>query len=367
MDTNTSLSVDNSVFLQNEATSHGGAIVLAQTSQVTISNSQFESNQALFSGGAVKAVTIRDGVSLSELYISEVLNTDSISIHKCKFTRNSAQKGGAISSWSSHELTITATLFTENFATIGGALYDYDNRLSIIRTSFVDNLSVSSYSHAIFFQRSVIKSLKAFIVKCQFSHYYEHVQDQFTHVNTPGENSDTFLASCSYNNAKTYNGVSQGGCGSAAQECRNAASNTPRGISSCICANNPSDFNTGTRGCPRGTEAPTYPICTTAGGYVDAETPCVFPFRINGVKYTQCLKISYVTPLSHDLPFMGEGTPPERTNTAANLDYWCPTVKEYSANVEKLRKKWGYCGISCGNPLSPTTGAPSPPTSYVSL
>ena len=111
-----SLTINNSNFTSNKATRDGGAIF--STSNTTISGSNFVNNSAVTNGGALT-------------------NSGTLSIVASNFSGNSASDGGAI--YNTGSLTVTSTTFRENSAqNRGGAIYNNGN-LSVLSSTFENN------------------------------------------------------------------------------------------------------------------------------------------------------------------------------------------------------------------------------------
>ncbi|MDO8870305.1 MAG: hypothetical protein Q7V10_06085, partial [Methanobacteriaceae archaeon] len=111
-----SLTINNSNFTSNKATRDGGAIF--STSNTTISGSNFVNNSAVTNGGALT-------------------NSGNLTIVASNFSGNSASDGGAI--YNTGSLTVTSTTFRENSAqNRGGAIYNNGN-LSVLSSTFENN------------------------------------------------------------------------------------------------------------------------------------------------------------------------------------------------------------------------------------
>ena len=107
--------------LQNGNDTFGGAISVSVGSTVTVNNSTFINNSASSSGGAIR-------------------NNGTVSITNSTFTGNSASSGGAIHNLGS--LTITDSTFTGNFASIqGGVINNTVGTVTINHSLFTTNTS----------------------------------------------------------------------------------------------------------------------------------------------------------------------------------------------------------------------------------
>ena len=143
-----SVSISGSVFSANAA-SYGGAIF--SQSALSVSDSQFIANTASASGGAIQSqreTNVTDSIfieNMSELSGGAIENDNGVfSISSSYFSGNSSKWGGAISTsdrdWGrTVQLTISDSVFFENFATdSGGALFG-DAIQIIARSSFLTN------------------------------------------------------------------------------------------------------------------------------------------------------------------------------------------------------------------------------------
>jgi predicted outer membrane repeat protein len=101
----------------------GGAIYNATNGTITLSNSQFTGNKATTSGGAI--------------YNAGTIGTSDTPASNLTFTNNQAQWGGAI--YNTGTLNLTISEFTDNQATVwGGAIYN-KNILNIDNSTFTNN------------------------------------------------------------------------------------------------------------------------------------------------------------------------------------------------------------------------------------
>lgn len=125
------LTVNNSVFTDNQASQYGGA-VYSRNSTVTISNSVFSRNKA------------------SEVYGGAIRNEDgTLTVSDSTFDGNEAQSGGAISDYSD-SLSITNSIFTNNKATYDGSAIAVGGDKAVISNSkFIGN-SAGRFGGAIY-------------------------------------------------------------------------------------------------------------------------------------------------------------------------------------------------------------------------
>ena len=133
IESNASLAVSDSVFLQNEA--HAGGAILNRGT-LHVHNSQFIQNTATYDGGAIENV-------------GGLMDFD-----ETVFKQNSARNGGAIHDREGY-ITARGTQFSDNSArSRGGGLYTYHSVLTINDSAFRNNSAGSrggaiALSHAI--------------------------------------------------------------------------------------------------------------------------------------------------------------------------------------------------------------------------
>lgn len=116
---NSSLQLNNFTLQNGLSAGVAGAIYVISTSTLTVNNSSFINNDATISSGAI-----------------EVLGT--AIINNSTFTNNSSPNGGAIRGNFGATLTITNSTFTNNNSDYGGAISN-DSTLSITNSSFIGN------------------------------------------------------------------------------------------------------------------------------------------------------------------------------------------------------------------------------------
>jgi hypothetical protein len=171
--------IRNCVFLNNQAT-QGGAIYNSRYCNPVISNTSFNNNLASDIGGAV--FLIRNNTNFNgctfqyntaqatgpskgggAVYIGTSANTEGTAFTNCTFIGNTVNKsssgarGGAIhASVNPGFLTITGSVFTENEAEYGGAVYQncgsYGNRLAsdVIISNSIFEQNNAMYGGAVF-------------------------------------------------------------------------------------------------------------------------------------------------------------------------------------------------------------------------
>jgi hypothetical protein len=139
--TNSALTVIGGSFLLNDTSNDGGAISLEGSSALTVTGTLFEDNTGDWHGGA-----IYHGAS------------GALDIEFATFRSNSADantngsgEGGAIRAYSASAVDITDSLFEDNFAQVGGALYITDiGDVDVLRSAFLENDCTSDGGGAYF-------------------------------------------------------------------------------------------------------------------------------------------------------------------------------------------------------------------------
>lgn len=136
---NASVTLNGALFTSNTATNStnhgGGAIMVANSSTLTITSGTFQSNYSAGSGGAIFA---RGG--------------SRVNISNATFTGNKADAlGGAITAWESPSITLTDVSFINNthtFGGVGGAVYinATQNGAYLHTTDFAINVSADKTS-----------------------------------------------------------------------------------------------------------------------------------------------------------------------------------------------------------------------------
>ncbi|MEZ0299943.1 MAG: right-handed parallel beta-helix repeat-containing protein [Candidatus Methylacidiphilales bacterium] len=123
-----SLNLSNTMFINNAATSVGGAIVNFSTGSLTLSNVIFQNNSAGTAGGA--------------LY--DAAGVGPVSISNSTFTTNyTSNFGGAVAHLSSSRLFVADTTFDTNAATDGAGISN-SGALSVTGSTFLSNVAGSS-------------------------------------------------------------------------------------------------------------------------------------------------------------------------------------------------------------------------------
>ena len=162
------ITVQQSLFKDNKATYKGGAIVMQKT-QGSFVNCTFERNSAkslpqkMVFGGAISSLNWSNITVQQSLFKENTATSSGGAIYmqktrgsfvNCTFERNSAKSlphkkpaGGAISSHDWSNITVQQSLFKENTATyIGGAIYMERTRGSFVNCTFERN-SAKSLPH----------------------------------------------------------------------------------------------------------------------------------------------------------------------------------------------------------------------------
>lgn len=144
--------IENCIIRYNSAV-NGGGIYVYQSDNIEILNCFIEYNESADRGGGIQlknSTTIVDGCEISynetlndgggiDCYNAEPLIMD------CTIRENSAHLGGGICNFSS-DYPITGTLFTGNWASSGGGLYNDPNSNIIVDQCFFEYNSSSSGS-----------------------------------------------------------------------------------------------------------------------------------------------------------------------------------------------------------------------------
>ena len=140
---NSSVSVLNTTFVENDAEFYGGAVYLESTN-VQVSGSIFESNSAGTTGGGLYAR--RSDVRLSESGFSDNrarwgaatgFENATCNLEACVFMNNSAERsGGASYIEEVSRVNIDGSTFSGNSATFGGALYCQVSTLTVDNSVF---------------------------------------------------------------------------------------------------------------------------------------------------------------------------------------------------------------------------------------
>jgi conserved repeat domain len=118
------LNVTNCKFISNTG-NYGGAICSDIVSYLSVIDSSFVSNNAIGGyGGAICSNNV----------------TKTFNVTGSSFTNNTATIGGAIYSWNTNGFAVTNGIFTDNNATIGGAVYnDQYSTLNVTGSTFTGN------------------------------------------------------------------------------------------------------------------------------------------------------------------------------------------------------------------------------------
>lgn len=166
---------------------NGGAIYNHLTGTLTVINSIFLNNKAIWFGGAIfnfEKLTITGSRFLNNFAGDEggaIINYNKCSINDCIFTGNNATIGGALSN--SHVFTtmkVTNCIFTGNQAHLGGAIYNTE-KLILNNSFFTGNQAycggaIYNTEVSIFAGGSIYKNDQLIVNNCTFNNntaYFE--------------------------------------------------------------------------------------------------------------------------------------------------------------------------------------------------
>ena len=188
------LTVEDSNFVNNTASSWGGAIFAS--GETSISNSNFTDNNV---NGYAGAVFVQSG---------------KLTVDESNFINNSATNyGGAI--FASSETSISNSNFTDNEASSGGALYIQSSKLTVDESNFVNN-SATNYGGAIYsvysdvaFDKSNFTDNKAGYGGAVFnyatnSNKFTVVESNFTNNSATGNAGAIYMIAGKNNVSKSY-------------------------------------------------------------------------------------------------------------------------------------------------------------------
>lgn len=149
LDNHSSLTVENTEFVENAAKYTGGAIMTTEKSILTIKNSTFVGNSTGYDSGAV-------GVN------------GALDVYGSTFAKNhTVKQGGAI--WGAYYIdhaNIISSTFSENYSdSIGGAVYLENSDVKILDATFAEN-------HARYGGAAYIKASTPYLVDVDFSGNY---------------------------------------------------------------------------------------------------------------------------------------------------------------------------------------------------
>ncbi|UTB33039.1 MAG: hypothetical protein NKF70_01835 [Methanobacterium sp. ERen5] len=161
------ITANNCLFLENSASTGGGAIVNDEGSSLTVKNSNFSNNSAIGSGdglygngGGIFSFNARCWVSNSNFTGNsakvgtrgggaiDILGTGYVShsiasVDHCVFNNNQASMGGAIHV-ETGSLTIKYSTFTTNTAQNGGAIYNIHGALTATQNNINYNTAINN-------------------------------------------------------------------------------------------------------------------------------------------------------------------------------------------------------------------------------
>ena len=141
-------SIEDSIFNNNTATTRGGAIASSSYSESSIRLSNFYGNVAAEDGGAMSnsgEVSIIDSNFTNNSAAEDggaIITVNKASISNGLFAGNSAgDEGGAIRSTEDSDVDVSHSVFRDNSAEDGGAIYSW-GELSVSRSTFTNNSAV---------------------------------------------------------------------------------------------------------------------------------------------------------------------------------------------------------------------------------
>ena len=175
----TTVTLTNSIFTDNSATTYGGAIragtvtVTSSTftnntaygggaidaNTATVTDSTFASNSATYSGGAIDASTATVTNSTftdnsATTYGGGAINAVTIAVTTSTFTSNTGNDGGAINA---ETVIATSSTFTNNSANYGGAISGYVTA-TVTNSTFMKNSAESSGGAVITYNGMIARS-----------------------------------------------------------------------------------------------------------------------------------------------------------------------------------------------------------------
>ena len=154
--------VNNSRFINNQAVKRGGAISADKGSKINVSNSYFTNNSAVNNGGAIGAIDhstiITDNCNFSrntaKVYAGAVYAyfDSRITVHKNIFDSNTVGRdGGAIYVYTRSNISVNHSQFINNNAiNDGGCLYALSDGNIIVDNTFFSNSTVGHFGGVIF-------------------------------------------------------------------------------------------------------------------------------------------------------------------------------------------------------------------------
>ena len=147
------LSVTGSSFSRNAATAGGGAIALSIASVGAIQDSSYSGNTSDGFGGAIECdgratLTVRRASfagNAAARYGGAIWSLRSLlSVTSTRFSRNSAESGGAVANYSGTATTFANSTFTANRATGNGGAITTDTAVNLVRDSLSGNRAGST-------------------------------------------------------------------------------------------------------------------------------------------------------------------------------------------------------------------------------
>ncbi|OMJ78092.1 hypothetical protein SteCoe_22156 [Stentor coeruleus] len=200
---NTEAEITGCIFKDNNCTYTDYNGIYSSTSTLYIQNSEFYSQTARYSGGFMYLLS-SESIIVSSLFSGGIsyenggaiyANGGTLSILNCEFWLNQAYNYGASLYLDSCDTDITSTLFYENQATTGDAIYATGTKLNILKSEFFNSMTYSSTSAA-----SV-----ALMSKCDLSIYDSQFKDSWGTVGgLYAENTgNAIIENCEFFNLNT--------------------------------------------------------------------------------------------------------------------------------------------------------------------
>ena len=188
------ISIEASVFHGNSAATRGGALYSLPFNTVVIAGSVFINNSVAYDGGA--------------LYCS----SSNVSIHASKFSKNAASVGGALAAIGVSYIKIQASDFYDNSAvSYGGVMFSYKRVLVKIETSILDSNTAKIDGGVLYLS----SSMNGIIAASKFSHNAAtskggvlYSKQSFTTI-IGGEVSNKIDPNCNYSSFSATSGCSR--------------------------------------------------------------------------------------------------------------------------------------------------------------
>ena len=157
------VTVINSTFTQNSVTNFGGAIHSTSNGFVKVYNSTFVNNYAKNYGGAISTKT-------------------NVTVVNSIFSDNAASSGGAIYTDDKGLMNVTDSRFNNNTATNGGAIYGKDCNVTITNSEFSNNTAANG--GAIYYTERYAPDISLTVKNSNFDENHGLGDDIYTEYNT---------------------------------------------------------------------------------------------------------------------------------------------------------------------------------------